>query len=172
MSAGIKVTPEQLQSYSGTVKQRAGDVEGISTGLSKQLEALVGADWAGAASGQFGQLWQQWHKGAKANHCDGPRTACRGPSQCRPLRVRFPGSGAHHSRRPHQPRCAVWSLLHRTVLLSGAGHPVLLPGWVAGGRGTGPAGRTGRRRSGLAHTSTWAPIVLATRQMVGCLMSD
>ncbi|MBI3687811.1 MAG: WXG100 family type VII secretion target [Actinobacteria bacterium] len=65
MSAGIKVTPEQLQSYSGTVKQRAGDVEGISTGLSKQLEALVGADWAGAASGQFGQLWQQWHKGAK-----------------------------------------------------------------------------------------------------------
>lgn len=64
MSGGFKVTPEQLQSLSGTASKTAGEVEGMQRALSGQLAPLRGGDWAGAASAQFSELYGQFEKNA------------------------------------------------------------------------------------------------------------
>jgi WXG100 family type VII secretion target len=65
MAGGFKVTPEQLQSLSGTVSKTAGDVEGMQRALTGQLNPLMGGDWAGTASAQFTQLYNQFEKNAQ-----------------------------------------------------------------------------------------------------------
>jgi WXG100 family type VII secretion target len=61
---GIKVTPVELTALSGNVAQGSAQIEGVLTGLARQLAPLAGGTWAGQASVQFTQLWEQWHLGA------------------------------------------------------------------------------------------------------------
>lgn len=64
MSAGIKVTPEQLDLLGGATSRTAGEVTSSLGALRAQLAPLQGQDWAGQASTQFQVLWEQWHRGA------------------------------------------------------------------------------------------------------------
>jgi WXG100 family type VII secretion target len=61
---GIKVTPAELVTLSGGVAQGSAQIDGILAGLARQVAPLAGATWAGEASAQFTQLWEQWHRGA------------------------------------------------------------------------------------------------------------
>jgi WXG100 family type VII secretion target len=61
---GIKVTPAELVTLSGGVAQGSGEIDGILGGLARQLAPLAGGTWAGQASTQFTQLWEQWHRSA------------------------------------------------------------------------------------------------------------
>jgi WXG100 family type VII secretion target len=61
---GIKVTPPELVALSGGVAQGSAQIDGILGGLARQVAPLAGASWAGEASAQFTQLWEQWHRGA------------------------------------------------------------------------------------------------------------
>lgn len=63
--AGIKVTPEQLQTLSGNVSRGSGDIDATLGSLRSQIAPLVGGDWAGQASAQFTALWEQWQTNAK-----------------------------------------------------------------------------------------------------------
>jgi WXG100 family type VII secretion target len=63
--AGIKVTPEQLQQLSGSVGRGSGEIAGQLGVMSGAVAPLVGGDWAGAASTQFAQLWEQWQTSAR-----------------------------------------------------------------------------------------------------------
>lgn len=63
--AGIKVTPEQLQQLSGSVGRGSGEIAGQLGVMSGAVAPLVGGDWAGAASAQFAQLWEQWQASAR-----------------------------------------------------------------------------------------------------------
>ncbi|MGI8880349.1 MAG: WXG100 family type VII secretion target [Jatrophihabitans sp.] len=61
----LKVTPEQLQSLSGSVARTASDVQSAHASLRGQLAPLFGADWVGAASAQFNGLYEDFDKGAR-----------------------------------------------------------------------------------------------------------
>ena len=63
--SGLKVTPEQLQSMSSAIARVSSDVRGQQTTLKGQLAPLFGADWSGAASGQFQTLYNQFDQHAK-----------------------------------------------------------------------------------------------------------
>ena len=65
MAGGIKVTPEQLHTLSGNVQRGSGEIDGTLSSLTGQIAPLVGGDWAGAASTQFGALWEKWQRSAK-----------------------------------------------------------------------------------------------------------
>jgi WXG100 family type VII secretion target len=60
----IKVTPAELTALSGGVAQGSAQIDSVLTGLARQLTPLAGGTWAGQASTQFTQLWEQWHVGA------------------------------------------------------------------------------------------------------------
>ena len=62
--ATIKVTSEQLTSVASQLQSGAGEVEGQLASMRSQVSALVDADWAGAASDSFRDLWEKWHTGA------------------------------------------------------------------------------------------------------------
>jgi len=64
MTAGIRVTPEQLQSMSSHVARGSGEIEGQLAALRSLVSPLVGGEWAGAASAQFGTLWDEWQRSA------------------------------------------------------------------------------------------------------------
>jgi 6 kDa early secretory antigenic target len=60
----LKVTPDQLQSMSGSVARTSTDVRGSHQSLKAQLSPLFGADWSGAAAAQFTTLYDQFDQHA------------------------------------------------------------------------------------------------------------
>ena len=65
MGQGLRVTPEQLQTMAGTVAKTAVDQRAATQALRGQLSPLFGADWSGAASAQFGTLFDQFTRNAQ-----------------------------------------------------------------------------------------------------------
>jgi WXG100 family type VII secretion target len=64
MSAGLKVTPEQLQELSGTVARVSAEVRVSHESLRTQLSPLFGADWLGVAATHFSSLFEQFEQHA------------------------------------------------------------------------------------------------------------
>jgi len=62
--AMIKVTSEQLITLATNLRSGNEQVQQELAGMRAQV-APVAADWQGAASGNFQQLWQEWEQGAK-----------------------------------------------------------------------------------------------------------
>ncbi|MGH8998927.1 MAG: WXG100 family type VII secretion target [Acidimicrobiia bacterium] len=60
----IKVTSEQLSSTASQLASGSGEVENQLSTMRSQVSSLVDADWAGAASDSFRDLWDQWQTGA------------------------------------------------------------------------------------------------------------
>jgi WXG100 family type VII secretion target len=60
----LRVTPDQLESMSGTVARNSAQVRGLQQGLKGQLAPLFGADWSGNASAQFTTLYEQFDQHA------------------------------------------------------------------------------------------------------------
>jgi len=63
--SGLRVTPAQLETLSGTIARVSSEVRGQHHSLSGQLAPLFGADWSGQAAGQFHALYQQFDQHAK-----------------------------------------------------------------------------------------------------------
>jgi WXG100 family type VII secretion target len=63
--SGLRVTPSQLAALSGSVSRVSGDVRGQHQSLRAQLSPLFGADWSGAAAGQFTALYEQFDRHAR-----------------------------------------------------------------------------------------------------------
>lgn len=64
--SGLKVTPEQLTTLSGSVSRVCGQVRAEHQGLRGQLSPLFGADWSGAAAAQFTALFDEFDRSARA----------------------------------------------------------------------------------------------------------
>jgi WXG100 family type VII secretion target len=62
--AAIEVTSEQLHSVSSQLKSGSEDVAQQLHSMESKVKALVDADWKGAASDSFLQMWETWHRGA------------------------------------------------------------------------------------------------------------
>ena len=60
----IKVTSEQLSSVASQLQSGSAEVENQLSSMRSQVSGLVDADWAGAASDSFRDLWEKWHAGA------------------------------------------------------------------------------------------------------------
>lgn len=60
----IKVTSEELLSTSSSLATGAQNVAEELARLRGLVESLIGAEWSGAASGSFNELWQKWGTGA------------------------------------------------------------------------------------------------------------
>ncbi len=63
--AAIKVTSEQVESVS---KQLQGGSEEVSQKLAQmegQVKGLVDAEWQGAASDSFREMYEKWQRGAR-----------------------------------------------------------------------------------------------------------
>ena len=67
MTAGIRVTPEQLDSLSGRVAAGSGQIESELRALTGAI-APLGTDWAGVAQSRFLGLWQEWQRAAEQLH--------------------------------------------------------------------------------------------------------
>jgi WXG100 family type VII secretion target len=75
MTAGIRVTPEQLDSLGARVAAGSGQIESELRSLAGSI-APLGTDWAGVAQTRFLTLWQEWQRAAEQLH-----TALTGISQ-------------------------------------------------------------------------------------------
>lgn len=75
MTAGIRVTPEQLDSLGARVAAGSGQIETELRALAGSI-APLGTDWAGMAQIRFLTLWQEWQRAAEQLH-----TALTGISQ-------------------------------------------------------------------------------------------
>lgn len=75
MTAGIRVSPEQLDGLGSRVMSGSGQIESELRTLSGVL-APLGSDWAGPAQTRFLSLWQEWQQAAEQLH-----TALTGISQ-------------------------------------------------------------------------------------------
>ncbi len=75
MTAGIRVTPEQLDSLGARVMAGSGQIESELRALAGTV-APLGSDWAGVAQARFLTLWQEWQQAAEQLH-----TALTGISQ-------------------------------------------------------------------------------------------
>ncbi|MGH9022564.1 MAG: WXG100 family type VII secretion target [Acidimicrobiia bacterium] len=62
--ATIKVTSGELLSVSADLQAGSDDVSQRLLSMRSRVQALVDADWAGAASDSFRDLWERWHAGA------------------------------------------------------------------------------------------------------------
>ena len=60
----IKVTSEELRSTSADLQRGSEDVAQQLQSLEGKVRSLVDAEWSGAASDAFRDLWSQWHQGA------------------------------------------------------------------------------------------------------------
>jgi WXG100 family type VII secretion target len=60
----LKVTSEQLRAVSSQLASGKADVEQQLASMEGQVRGLVDADWTGAASDAFRDLWDKWHSGA------------------------------------------------------------------------------------------------------------
>ena len=63
--AAIKVTSEELQRVSSSLQSGSEDVSQRLASMESQVRALVDADWQGAASDSFRDLYEKWHRGAR-----------------------------------------------------------------------------------------------------------
>lgn len=61
----LKVTPVQLETLGSTTHRVCTDVRGAHQQLTAQLGPLFGADWVGAASVQFSELYENFDRHAK-----------------------------------------------------------------------------------------------------------
>ena len=61
----IKVTSEQLQSVSSQLQRGSEDVSQQLGSMESQVKGLVDAEWQGAASDAFRDLYDKWHRGAR-----------------------------------------------------------------------------------------------------------
>ncbi len=64
----IKVTSEELVGTSHALANGAQHVAEELATLRSKVESLIGAQWSGAASQSFHELWQKWHHGAGQVH--------------------------------------------------------------------------------------------------------
>ncbi len=60
----IKVTSEELRSTAADLQRGSEDVAQQLQSLEGKVRSLVDADWSGAASDAFRDLWTQCHQGA------------------------------------------------------------------------------------------------------------
>lgn len=60
----IKVTADELRQLAGSIQQGAGNIQGESDRLLKQVQGLVGQGWEGAASQSFNDLFAKWNSSA------------------------------------------------------------------------------------------------------------
>ena len=60
----MKVTFEQLNSVSARLNSGSEDVSQQLQAMEGQVKGLVDADWDGAGSDAFRDLWDKWHRGA------------------------------------------------------------------------------------------------------------
>jgi WXG100 family type VII secretion target len=60
----LKVTSEQVRAVSSQLASGKADVEQQLSSMEGQVKGLVDADWTGAASDAFRDLWDKWHTGA------------------------------------------------------------------------------------------------------------
>ena len=60
----IKVTSEELRATSADLQRGGEDVAQQLQSLEGKGRSLVDAEWSGAASDAFRDLWTQWHQGA------------------------------------------------------------------------------------------------------------
>jgi WXG100 family type VII secretion target len=63
--SSLKVTPAQLEALGGSTHRVCAQVRGEHQNLKTQLTPLFGADWSGAASAQFTQLYESFDQHAK-----------------------------------------------------------------------------------------------------------
>jgi WXG100 family type VII secretion target len=63
--SGLRVTPDQLSTLSGSVSRTSADVRAAHQALRGQLTPLFGADWSGAAASQFQALYEQFDQHAR-----------------------------------------------------------------------------------------------------------
>lgn len=61
----IKVTSEQLQSVSSQLQRGSEDVSQQLGSMESQVKGLVDAEWQGAASDSFRDMYDKWHRGAR-----------------------------------------------------------------------------------------------------------
>ncbi|UQX89699.1 WXG100 family type VII secretion target [Jatrophihabitans telluris] len=66
MTAGLRVSPEQLGVLGGSCVRTSSEVRGRHSALKAQLSPLFGADWSGAAASQFAALYEQFNASAEA----------------------------------------------------------------------------------------------------------
>jgi WXG100 family type VII secretion target len=64
-SAGLRVTPQQLNALGTSCNRTANDVHAQHQSLRGQLSPLFGADWSGAAASQFTALYEQFNRNAE-----------------------------------------------------------------------------------------------------------
>jgi WXG100 family type VII secretion target len=67
MTAGIRVTPEQLDGLGARVMSGSGQIESELRALAGAVSPL-GSDWAGVAQARFLTLWQEWQTAAEQLH--------------------------------------------------------------------------------------------------------
>jgi WXG100 family type VII secretion target len=63
--SALKVTPDQLQSMSGSVARTSTEIRGQQQGLRAQLAPLFGTEWTGAAAARFSELYDQFDQHAR-----------------------------------------------------------------------------------------------------------
>jgi WXG100 family type VII secretion target len=63
--SGLKVTPAQLEALGHSTQRASAEVRGEHQQLRTQLSPLFGADWAGAAAGQFTALYADFDRHAR-----------------------------------------------------------------------------------------------------------
>lgn len=63
--SSLKVTPAQLETLGSTTHRVCTDVRAAHQQLTGQLAPLFGADWVGAASVQFSELYDNFDRHAK-----------------------------------------------------------------------------------------------------------
>ena len=61
----IKVTSEQLQSVSSQLQRGSEDVSQQLGSMESQVRGLVDAEWQGAASDSFRDMYDKWLRGAR-----------------------------------------------------------------------------------------------------------
>jgi WXG100 family type VII secretion target len=60
----IKVTSDDLMTVSGSLQSGAGEIDSRLKTMQGQVQSLIESGWQGAASAQFGGLFQEWNQGA------------------------------------------------------------------------------------------------------------
>jgi len=60
----IKVTSDDLMTMSSSLQSGASDIDSRLKGMQGQVQSLIESGWQGAASAQFGSLYQEWNQGA------------------------------------------------------------------------------------------------------------
>jgi WXG100 family type VII secretion target len=60
----IKVTSEELHTLSTNVMTGSNSIQDQLARMQGEVLSVVGAEWQGAASGQFHALWDEWQRSA------------------------------------------------------------------------------------------------------------